>query len=73
MYLSDKDGEPKPYVHFFGKEEPLRLTCKEGEVLIEKVGKVRLSDFPDLLTDEQGKNLYIANFKGRVRKEGIVG
>lgn len=73
IYLSDKDGSPKPYIHFFGKGEPLQLTCEDGEIFIEKVKNFKLSDFPDLLTDEEGKHLYIANFKGRVKEEGIVG
>jgi len=73
IYLSDKDGSPRPYIHFFGKGEPLRLTCQDREVFIEKVKDFKLSDFPDLLTDPDGKHLYIANFKGRVKEEGIVG
>jgi hypothetical protein len=73
IYLSDKDGSPKPYVHFFGKDEPLNLTCSNGTVAIEKAGKINLSEFPDLLTDETGKHLYIANFKGKVTERGIEG
>jgi len=73
IYLSDKDGEPRPYVHFFGKGEPLQLVCHNGQVFIEKVKDFRLSDFPDLLTDPDGRHLYITNFKGRVKEEGIVG
>ena len=73
IYLSDKDGSPKPYIHFFGKGEPLQLTCENGEIFIEKVKDFKLSDFPDLLTDEKGKHLYIVNFKGKVKEEGIIG
>ena len=73
VYLSDKSGKPEPYIHFFGKEEPLRLSCFKGQVVLEKVKDFDLKDFPDLLTDEKGKNLYIANFKGRVKEEGITG
>jgi hypothetical protein len=73
IYLSDKDGTPRPYVHFFGKGEPLKLACKGGQVVIEKVRPFRLSQFPDLLTNEKGTALYIANFKGRVKEEGITG
>jgi len=73
IYLSDKDGTLRPYIHFFGKDEPLELRCKNGNVYIAKVGEFKLSDFPELLTDEEGKHLYITNFKGRVKEEGIVG
>ena len=73
IYLSDKSGEPEPYVHFFGKGEPFRLTCKDGKVQLERRKRVSFSQLPDLLTDPQGKTLYIANFKGRVKEEGITG
>ncbi|RUM32963.1 MAG: hypothetical protein DSY42_00130 [Aquifex sp.] len=73
IYLSDKDGAPRPYIHFFGKDEPLELRCRDGEVYIAKVGDFKLSDFPELLTDEEGKHLYITGFKGRVKEKGIVG
>ena len=74
IYLSDKDGAPKPYVHFFGGEpEPFRLACRNGQVHLEKVRRVSLSRLPGLLSDEEGKTLYIANFRGRVEERGIVG
>jgi len=73
VYLSDKSGSPEVYVHFFGKNEPLKLTCHKGQVTLEKVGELKLSQFPDLLTDDKGKHLYIVNFKGRVKEEGITG
>jgi len=74
IYLADKGDGAKPYVHFFGGEpEPLRLACNGGEPAIEKLRRFSLSRFPDLLTDTRGRNLYIANFKGRVKEEGIVG
>lgn len=73
IYLSDKEGTPKPYIHFFGKGEPLELVCEDGEIFIQKVKNFKLSNFPDLLTDEEGRNLYIVNFKGKVKEEGIVG
>ena len=74
VYLADKGEGPRPYIHFFGGEpEPLRLTCNNGEPAIEKVRRFSLSRFPDLLTDVRGRNLYIANFKGRVKEEGIIG
>lgn len=73
IYLSDKDGSPKPYVHFFGKGEPFRLSCIEGEVYLEKTKRVSLSQLPDLLTDNRGGELYIVGFKGKVEERGIVG
>jgi len=74
VYLADKGDGAKPYVHFFGGEpEPLRLACNDGEPAIEKLRRFSLSKFPDLLTDPKGRNLYIVNFKGRVKPEGITG
>ena len=73
IYLSDKSGQPEAYVHFFGKNEPLKLICHKGQVTLEKVGELKLSQFPDLLTDDTGRHLYIVNFKGRVKEEGITG
>ena len=73
IYLSDKSGEPEVYVHFFGKNEPFRLVCDKGRVSLERTRKVSYSQIPDLLTDPEGKTLYIANFKGKVKEEGITG
>ncbi|SNR83464.1 hypothetical protein [Desulfurobacterium atlanticum] len=74
IYLSDKGDGVKPYIHFFGGEpEPFRLVCNNGNVSIERIRKIPLSKLPDLLTDPEGKHLYIANYKGRVKPEGITG
>ena len=73
IYLADKGDGHKPYIHFFGKNEPLELVAENGEIYIAKKRDFKLSEFPDLLTDDRGKHLYIVNFKGRVKDEGIIG
>lgn len=73
IYLSDKSGQPEAYVHFFGKNEPYRLVCCNGQVCIERKRRVSLSTLPDLLTDPRGKALYIANFRGKITERGIEG
>lgn len=76
IYLADKGDGLKPYVHFFGGDpEPFSLKCCScgGEVCLRKERRFRISKLPDLLTDPDGKELYIANFSGRVTERGIEG
>jgi hypothetical protein len=73
IYLSNKDGKVRPYVHFFGRGEPFELRCHRGQVVLAAKRQVSYSELPDLLTDHKGKGLFIYGGNFRVRKEGIVG